>query len=351
MELDTQRIIDEVATEQLNAEDFFVEPEDADTHDFILPELVDLTNEVGEVLSRLSDDKQALILDKMIRALDPTPRVFVRYNGFIPLLYGDDAAELNARLESYEAIEEDIEEWDGELTKEMKEWLLTEEYMWQIVLFYVTEKRYCALRPQQALLESRLKPVLTTPCGGFDDIRNVRTILSEYYRKTPEESVDLLGKMITVFEKDDKVFTRKIVDRSKFADWLSEAETWASLESLSGGKAKSLDDGYVDALCYGDEHQVKNWLREHEYEILDVALMQFTVFRGQIIRKSLWNNGVDPLNDLLLDGRVREDAEWRARKDPDVIAAEARVFHDDDVVEGVSLEEVRARLREDLNLI
>lgn len=163
--------------------------------------------------------------------------------------------------------------------------------------------------------------------------------------------MDLLGKMITVFEKDDKVFTRKIVDRSKFADWLSEAETWASLESLSGGKAKSLDDGYVDALCYGDEHQVKNWLREHEYEILDVALMQFTVFRGQIIRKSLWNNGVDPLNDLLLDGRVREDAEWRSRKDPDVIAAKNRVFHDDDVVEGVSLEEVRARLREDLNLI
>ncbi len=86
VELDTQRIIDEVTTEQLNAEDFFVEPEDADTHDFILPELVDLTNEVGEVLSRLSDDKQALILDKMISALDPTPRAFVRYNGFIPLV-------------------------------------------------------------------------------------------------------------------------------------------------------------------------------------------------------------------------------------------------------------------------
>lgn len=298
MELNAQRIIDEVATEPLNADDFFVKPEDADSHDFILPELVDLTNGVGEVLSRLSDDKQALILDEMIGVIDPTPRVFVRHNGFLPLLYGDDAVELNTLLESYEAIEENNEEWTGEITDVMKEWLLTEEYMYQVILFYVTEKRYCSLKTQQSLLESRLKPTLAAPGEEFDDIRNIRAIISEYYRKTPDERVDLLGKMITVFEKDDRVFTRKIVDRSKFADWLSEAETWASLESLSDGKAKALDDGYVDALCCAEEYQVKNWLREHEYEILDVALMQFTVFRDQISRKSFWNNGVDPLNDL-----------------------------------------------------
>lgn len=332
MNYDPQQVINEVGSEPLVREDLLIEPEDRSVPRHPRRELEDLVNETTTVLSRLDDEEQAILLDGMINSLSLAPEVLVRYGRRVPIFDGDDAAELEDLVIAYDRVEGHNPEWKGEITPKMQEWLLDEERVWKIVMFYVTEKRYGSLRSQVRLLGCRIRAVYAEQEARDQTIKDMRIILSEYDRRPLEERRDLLGGIVGSFLKDDEVFTQgaPIPSHSTLDDWLSDPETWDSMRSLTGGRAAELDKEYTDVICNADEIQVSRWLAGHEAEILDVAMAQYSVF-DQELKYRAARNGVSgsPLVDLLESGRWRESVERRAFEDPDVVAAEDGFFLED----------------------